>query len=336
MSSCRKESLQCQYSRGSGWKRSASVSALELRASVTSPCHQNPSPSWLQSGMAMSGSCAAVRPWQGKGREQRKQEGRRSCTPSLLLIILPFRFREAVRPANTMLVPYLGKGRAVGTEGGHGAGLDIIQITLLQELQKLDPGYGTAVKLWHINLGVSFRNWPEVMMELKMGEEGRVCRLGLWWDPQKATSRVMDGTLRWDSVSTTGGNPAAGEQKWEERGTANAAHAGHVVHQKRLLLFEQLSLQVIAANSKQFCCKNYSMRHKKTSTFNHQRADETTENPHRDFKQSTIISSRCIWLLLSGQNSLWLPSGQLSEIRHWTCWSWRQGRAEASKENSDF
>lgn len=46
-----------------------------------------------------------------------------------------------------MLVPYLGKVRAVGTEGGHGAGLDIIQITLLQELQKLDPGYGTAVKL---------------------------------------------------------------------------------------------------------------------------------------------------------------------------------------------
>ena len=59
------------------------------------------------------GLCLAVvlqgRPWQGKGREQRKQEGRRSCIPSLLLIILLFLLREASRSANPTLGSHLGR-----------------------------------------------------------------------------------------------------------------------------------------------------------------------------------------------------------------------------------
>lgn len=47
------------------------------------------------------------RPWQGRGREQRKQEGRRSCIHSLLLIILLFLLREAGRSANHTMGPHL-------------------------------------------------------------------------------------------------------------------------------------------------------------------------------------------------------------------------------------
>lgn len=136
MISNRKESLQYPDSWGSGWKGPAPVLDLELRALLTWPCHQNPSPSWLQSGTSLEVTRQG-RPWQGKGREQRKQEGRRSCIPSLLLIILLFRLSQAGRSASTTLSSYFGRGSgmgptALGTEGGRGAGLDNnIQITPL-------------------------------------------------------------------------------------------------------------------------------------------------------------------------------------------------------------
>lgn len=133
MVSNRKEILQHPNSWGSG---PAPSLALELGASLTWSCHQNPSPSWLQSGTSLEVTRRG-RPWQGKGREQRKQEGRRSCIPSLLLIILLFRLSQAGRSAKTTLGSCLGRGSgmgptALGTEGGCGAGLDInIQVTPL-------------------------------------------------------------------------------------------------------------------------------------------------------------------------------------------------------------
>lgn len=73
-------------------------------------------------GQAMAG--------QGKGREQRKQEGRRSCIPSLLLIILPFLLREASRSANSTLEGTWGGDQQLWVQEGD-AGLGFMVISKL-------------------------------------------------------------------------------------------------------------------------------------------------------------------------------------------------------------